>query len=369
MADPTLWTALDSAYGAIRPAEATLFHVVDLPDWVQEAIYGPPMLPSFKLARPLPPNLILLNHHRRTLYFVGPDGPNAGAIAVKGAQLGAPGNARLLDEMSKEYPRAEDPWPRSTNEHLVVLEHKVPLAVTMSEATRETQMARRVGAALRERFPSPFRIPVPLLIMSWPQDRVDLHVASLRAVLSARVCEIAANVAQGGLGVIVYFYPRLPLRVSDVEALRPAAIVVEQWMQLFAQCLLIGVLPAGLDSRGLGSCCGPQNATLDGGFVDLDSMCPVEHLATPEHLEPCLEYSLRSMTRTVALYLGQEDPKYNWDHGAASIYAFVRKTVRRHLERYPGPWNWRDQVLGYLRAGDSIASLTTCLRTNIDFKP
>lgn len=366
MTEPTLWSALEAAFGAIPPAETILYvQELDLPDWVRRALLGSPVLPSFERGGKPPAGVTFLERHRRSMYLAGPGGIESGVVAVKGAQLGAPGNADVLEEMSCEYPRPDDLWPRSTNEHLIVVEHKVPLALTLAEALRETRLARRVGTAWRERFSPPYRIPMPLLVMRWPDGEVERHLCSLRPVVSRRVAEMAANVARSGLAVVVYFYPGSPLRVSDTAEPRPSTVVVERWMTLFAQFLLCGVLPSGLDSRGLGSCCGPQNATLDGGFVDLDSACPFEELSSPDELAPSLEYSLRSLTRTLALYLGLDDPKQTWDHDAANVYAFVRAAVRRHLEEHRGPWELRDQVLAYFGAADTLWNLAASLQTDL----
>lgn len=366
MTDASLWTVLETAFGTIEPAATTSYRRgVDVPAWVRRALRGSPVLPSFERPSQSLSGVTFLEHHRRTLYFAGPDGVQAGVIAVKGAQLGAPWNAALLDEMSGEHPRPGDLWPRSTIEHLIVVEHKVPLAVTLGEATREVRLARRVGAALRARFPPPYRIPVPLRLMRWPDEQAERHLRSLQGMLSTRTREIAATVARAGLGAVVYFYPGSPLRVSDTPSPRAQPAVVERWTALFARILICGVLPAGLDSRGFGSCCGPQNATLDGGFVDFDSMCPFEELISAADLSAGLEYSLRSLTRTLALYLGRDDPKQAWDHHAANIYSFVRAAVRRHLEGHPDPWRRRDQVLACFGAADSVAQLAACLGVDL----
>ena len=358
MTTRTLWSEIEAGFSTVTPAEVSWYgHDGRLPEWARCGIAGSPVLPGLERIDAQASSLVFLNEHRRAMYFPSPTGISDGVLAVKGAEINTRRSLSMLERMADERPCPHEPWPRSANERLIMVEHKMPMALTLGEAEREIRLARRLGENLRRRFPPPYRIPVPLALLRWPEPDVQRHLNRLKPCVSMRSFETAVAISRNGLAALVYHYDGPPFRLHDIVVDRPSDVVVERWVRLFAQIVACECVPAGLDSRTLGSCCGPQNATLDGGFVDLDSICPFDELASPDDLIPGLEYSLRSLTRTVALYCGKTDPKEIWGSDASTIYSYLRAAVRRHVERDCPADAVPPAIAAYFRAVDDIRGL------------
>jgi hypothetical protein len=69
------------------------------------------------------------------------------------------------------------------------------------------------------------------------------------------------------------------------------------------------VLPGALPSFRTGICCQPQNACIDGGFVDLGSLTPLSTLRDDTAVYAALQFSTESLLNTIrALVAGSTDP-------------------------------------------------------------
>jgi hypothetical protein len=67
--------------------------------------------------------------------------------------------------------------------------------------------------------------------------------------------------------------------------------------------LLLGFLPGTAAARRTGLCCQPQNACLDGGFVDLDSVVAAADLPDGGALAAALHAGVEALRDTVAAFL------------------------------------------------------------------
>jgi hypothetical protein len=244
-----------------------------------------------------------------------------GVIAVKGTEPLARDVAphlEMLDGFRIEYPgRGKSLF--SALEHFPLTEHKIPLALTAEEALQDARAAASVQLAHLGRFKTLARVPLPLLAARWPDAVTEMHLAKLLPLLSGRAWRIVQQVADQGLGVVVYAYPTVPLRVAHLPHLlqdSPSAdwltklqtlvqpkVVIEHWLDLLARLLVLGFLPGSIESIGVGHCLEIKNATIDGGLVDLGSVCQVEALGQARSFDETLLAAMADLVKTCRFLL------------------------------------------------------------------
>jgi hypothetical protein len=260
--------------------------------------------------------------HMRAFYEPRDDG----VLAFKGTEIQADDRAEKLLELRSfrvDYSGRGRSF-FSLTEHFPIVESKVPLAVSLAEALEDAESALSFQKAHLARFGALARAPVPLLVFRWPDAMVaDFH-AALSPLLSPRAAKIVDGVVSGGLGCLVYHYPTVPLRVAhlDVElgaevaqavdyrsraqALKTAvdpASTIDGWVDLAARMMVLGFIPCSIESQGIGHCLEAQNAVIDGGFVDLGSMKPMDQVSDTRELYEALLSSLIDLARTVRGFL------------------------------------------------------------------
>ena len=142
---------------------------------------------------------------------------------------------------------------------------------------------------------------------------------ALEALLSKPALALAKQLLAEGLGIYVYYYPAPPVRVRDVDTLlagldfrqRLFALMaacepeqaIRRWTSTFVRILQLGLLPGTLASLHTGVCCQPQNACIDGGFVDMDSLLPFAALADDAAVQAALQFSTESLLDSVGTLL------------------------------------------------------------------
>ena len=163
-------------------------------------------------------------------------------------------------------------------------------------------------------------MPLPLLILRHDEE-TDARVERMLAEsLSAAARQRVHQLLEGRLAAYVYYYPAPPVRARDVDRLlsgldfrqRSLAlvtrvcdpdVVVGRWVELFARMLYLGYAPGAPPSRHSGICCQPQNACIDGGFVDLDSLTPLADLRDDAAVAAALQLSTESLLQAVRALL------------------------------------------------------------------
>jgi hypothetical protein len=254
------------------------------------------------------------HRHLRAFYKSVPEG----VIAIKGSEPLAPGLAPHFAAMSRfriDYP-ARGKSLFSAIEHFPLIEQKIPLAVTLDEAREDAAAAETVQSAQLARFGSVARVPLPLLVLRWPDEAAERHLAALAPLLSRRARRIVEREAEAGLGAFVYHYPTVPLRVAHLPAilglvgheptwrsrlagLTDPAVTIARWIDLVARLLVLGFLPGSIDSIGVGHCLEVKNAVIDGGFVDLGSVQRIDEAATPQAFAETLLAAIADLAKTV----------------------------------------------------------------------
>lgn len=241
-------------------------------------------------------------------------------VAMKGLEPAVADFEALLQDLQRACYS-----PHNIAEHLVFEEHKIPGCVGLREAQREAERAAAIQQAHYRMYGSLARLPLPLLVYRHSQEVESTAVDALRRHLSPAAFERVTPQLADGVGAYLYYYPTVPSRARDMELLldgrdfrtRFLALatqicdpddVIREWVRGFVRMLYLGFLPGSLPSLRTGICCQPQNACLDGGFVDLDSLTAIDELRDDTAVYAALHFSADSLLRTVrSLVAGSSD--------------------------------------------------------------
>lgn len=270
-----------------------------------------PIMASFRPMQAAP--FVRLHGHQRAFYkTLAP----SGVLAFKGTEL----EVGDLDRAFKELSDDRLPNRRSVLEHFVISEQKLPMALVHDEAIAEATNACAFQQAYVARYRELARVPLSLLVLRWSDEDVAAFERRLVPLLSRRAAAIARSLFERGLGVYVYYYPELPERLAQqhltaagpcvdhrgfqarYEALarrRDPKQVIGDWVRLFVRMLGLGYLPCNLAHIGIGQCVDPNNAIMDGGFADLDSLQRIADIPDNAQFYETLAYSLASLASVI----------------------------------------------------------------------
>ena len=221
-------------------------------------------------------------------------------------------------EVLQEAWQKREPERHSAMDHFAILEDEVYLALTRHLAVGGAQRTWDWVGAHANLFRELPRTPFPLLVLEVPAGVTQKFGKSLLPLLSDRLQFSARNrvadLLRGGLGVYVYYYPGMPIRlahalgsfpgsfgvgVSDTPRLAfdiDAAVV--SWAELFARMLVAGFVPT--TPIHTGNCFQSQNVVIDGGICDVDSLEPIGSLPHARDFAGALSCSLAELTQTVS---------------------------------------------------------------------
>ncbi len=244
------------------------------------------------------PYLRLRGHLRSFCFLL----PGSGVIAVKGGEI----LAQDLDQALEAIKGPRAPLREAPIENFPLLEQKAPMALLLEEALDEASLTARFQAAHLARYGTLARAPVPLLVGRWSAAATEAYLSRVEGLLSSRAARVTRRLAREGLGFYAYYYPGVPVRtrhlredarVNDVDGygrtqerlkafgsvlvgpFEPQA-ALEGWLRLAARMMVLGFFPCSLAQRNNGQCLSEQNACLDGGLLDLDSLEPFDRLTT-----------------------------------------------------------------------------------------
>ncbi len=242
--------------------------------------------------------------------------------------------------------------------HFALHERKVPLAVSVGEVLTESRIGLEVQRAHVVAYGELARLPLPLLGLRWPSAVSERHRHRVERFLTPKSCEQLDRSWREGLGTFCYAYPVLPVRVSHWVAARPVRSmdsprfqvleewlggsplrIVEGWLRTTARLACLGYLPCSLENtdwtgrgRGLGQACNPNNAVMDGGFADIDSIVPLRAIQSLADMFLSAELTVRELLGTVRLLLlGAEGSEERGDYDAQAL--FLARYVHEGLLR------------------------------------
>lgn len=263
--------------------------------------------------------------HMRCFYRKG---PGAGVLAIKGTEVMAEDVVQLMEGLRTIRHKAT---VLSALEHFAVREHKVGFALLRREALSEARAAAQFQGAYLGRYGCLARAPVPLFVFAWPSSIAEQHCARICELVSETSAQsIRRLVADGGLGVYVYYYPGMPLRWRDREPLLAGARstggyekrwtelckhlnpeqAITGWTRMLVRILALGYFPCILSQLSMGNCLQPQNVALDGGIFDLDSLQPFHKVLDEREFHESFFTSLIFFTQTLqrVMQAGYFDP-------------------------------------------------------------
>ncbi len=256
----------------------------------------------------------LPSHNRSFCYSLAESGSffEAPVIVFKGTEPLLRDFATLVDWMLQAPLRKSS---RVMADHFSLAEGKIPGALSLQEATREAQIALQVQKNHLRHYGELARIPTPLLIHAFPEQRRKTCAELLRRKLSQAAFERIEPLLQSGLATYVYHYPAAPIRANywggmsspqltqHLQKTFSEDIAVSGWTKLLVRLFYLGYLPYSVRNEGLGACMDPGNAALDGGFCDLDSLVPIRGCADDFFREGAVQ-SVAILQQTIQLLLG-----------------------------------------------------------------
>lgn len=314
---------------------------------------------AFETKLPIPPSCDLFNSegffrlkgHQRSICFA-PQGrePLRNVLCIKGMEPVAPDFDAALERMASHSADGR----LSNLEHFILVEDKLPGCLLLGEAHAEAAIAAMVHRRLADDDGALARLPLPIFCGRHPDAVAETAARAISARASRRVWQKIEMLAAAGLGVYVYWYPSVPLRAWGCRAKgEAAAIMSDGWMNLAARLLCAGFLPTTAHSFGRGQCCDPQNAVVDGGFADVDSIVPISEVRTRQDLFVAVHATIREIAASILHVLGKDNP-------AAASFGYSRQMTRQVV------WQRLAQACGehadprlmqFFDAGNSVSSM------------
>jgi hypothetical protein len=370
----------NDAVARLETTEPKLRHTIDA---LTDAVPIPPTVAAFTSASFCRPPT-----SARCFYFFldiedqSDVNAGSGVIAFKGLEPCAADFCDMLADFRRPGPSAHN-----IAEHFVYEERKVPGCLTLENALFEAERSSSYQGRHLAVYGEPAHAPVPLFVFRHADDVVARALEALRRHLSADAFRVVERELDRGLAAYVYYYPSLPIRVRDIDFLlhgvpfreRLLAVlcdvcnpdeIVEGWVRSFVHMLYSGFLPGSLASLRNGICCQPQNACIDGGFVDLDSLTRFDELVDDTAVLAALQFSVDALIDSVrTLIAGRVDAARGEDSAVRidghHFREYVLSRLRTAIEREARPGMPLDpRVSGYFTPapefGPLIERLSAC---------
>jgi hypothetical protein len=195
--------------------------------------------------------------------------------------------------------------------HLALDMKLPPAAMWIEECIQEQRSTSCVQAAYLERHGRLAKLPVPLFVYELTSQQVQHYKSVVQKRLSAAALTRIETKLADGLGVEVYYYPTLPVRVADLtfrdikEAFLPALNVTQLdavflgWIELLSELLQLNYMPFAEWNHGMGACVDPGNACIDGGFNDLLTLVPFEAIHSEDHFRRGLSTTIQLLASSI----------------------------------------------------------------------
>ncbi len=300
---PALWRRLDADNVEVDAALRDFTRAIPISPTIDPFDSGPFIRPA---------------RHLRAFYYR----LDNAVVAIKGSEIYSPDLQRQLDILSHyrvDYP-SRGRSLLSILEHFPIVEQKIPLAFTRAECEEDIYSALSLQQAHLTHFGELARLPVPLLMIDWPRERVDNFAEQLLPRLTPRSQAIVRSQLDDGLATLIYHYPQVPLRVAHMhfcyaldndyqarihglcEHLSPRQ-TLDRWLDLSARILTLGYMPGSIESVGIGHCLEAQNAVVDGGFVDLGSIKAMVDITTQREFMETLMMAFIDLSQTIHKFM------------------------------------------------------------------
>jgi hypothetical protein len=256
----------------------------------------------------------LPNHYRSVSYVLPPTDPcnpdsSPGVIVFKGTEPLLPDFPDYVDWMLKA-PFRSSVLPLAL--HFPLDMKLPPAAMWIRECLAEQAVSSKVQQLYLQRYSRLARLPLPLYVFKMTREHVSRYEAVLRSRISEDAMSKCRSKIEDGLGIEVYFYPELPVRVADLfvgnvremfaEAITPeqVSVVYSEWMKLFADILCLDFMPYAPWHHGMGGCCDIGNVCIDGGFQDLLTLVSFDTIPNDTLFRQCMSASIRMLAESMS---------------------------------------------------------------------
>ncbi len=302
-----------------------------------------------------------LKRHRRSVCYAPPGtAPLHNVLCVKGMEPYAPDFASALDRLAARRPANGE---LSQLDHLILREDKLPGCLLFDEARLEACAAADLQVRLASDGGAIAALPFPVLCARLSDEVRDGVVDQIAARTSRALWPKLESLAAGGMGVYAYWYPSVPLRVQDCPMSRGRVeAAANGWIGLAARMLKAGFLPTAAHSLERGQCCNPQNAVIDGGFVDLGSIRPLDEMRTARDVFIALQMTIWGLTATILHALGQRGPFIGqFDYVASMTLNLVRERLAVACAASADP-----RLTEFFKASDEIGAIIRLAELRVD---
>jgi hypothetical protein len=305
------------------------------------------------------------DRHVRALYIDLPrvtSKTRGGAVAIKGGEAlctNFDAMVRRLAGMWNVYAWSlggasrnlfRDPGLISALERFPVIEGKPPGVHPHWDADEEAQCALELQRAYFARYGELARAPVPLLVGRWPASVGDAVIAMLEPHLSPKAVRTVKTEISAGLGVFIYFYPSVPLRVMHIQApdaTNPATlekrmqvlrsqcqpeVTIERWTEAVSRLLILGYVATDPANLNRGYCVQPQNLCVDGGFVDVNSIRQIQSFKAQGEFKYALTRTVQVLSASISWFLtGTQSGVDAYLQHLPDVYYFVWDALRTKI--------------------------------------
>jgi hypothetical protein len=305
----------------------------------------------------------LKGHNRSVCVALTGDKRTSDVVVLKGSEPLLPDFDRYLAWMTGTQFGA---WPRPLAEHFPLFEGKAPGTVFLAEAMAEATTALDVQTRHLEHYGDLMRLPVPLLVWRLAEPQAEVTIARLQARISTMAFERLEPGLRRGVAVLAYYYPAPPVRVHAVGRsafLWPAPAelashrnllerAIPGWVTIGARLLWLGLLPTTPLSWRLGDIFDPNNACLDGGVCDVNSIHPITPSTADGFFVRSVAMSMGGLRMAIArafnVSLGELPANYEQELTGFYLSDFVKGAMERALEAETRPSLSLDPRLGLM---------------------
>lgn len=376
-----LQTVFDAEVGTPELVDAVAGEVPRIRDVMESLRKSLPLVPHSGVGPIGSSGFFRLPNHYRSVSFILPAAPSSdverspGVIVFKGTE-----------PLLRDFPEYFDWMLRAPFRGSALplglhfsLDMKLPPgAMWIEECIAEQTVSSKLQHLYLNRYRRLARLPVPLFVFRMTPQQNARYEEIIRSRLSCDAIKKIKNKLADGLGVEVYYYPELPVRVADlavgnVRETFKAALGEEQvadtlgkWAQLMSEMLCLNYMPYAPWHHGMGGCVDPGNVCLDGGFNDLLTLVPFDAIPDEVLFRHSLQASIKMLadsmvalaSASIGIALGSEaDPG-----SLATEYAM--RTIRDHVFAEEGRGGAVDARLRRFFDSPRVADIFDRLRKN-----
>lgn len=341
----TLETVFDAEAGSPELIDAMAANVPAIRDLMASLRQSLPLVPHSGVGS-VGSFFRLPNHYRSTCFIIpsarpgGQAGP--GVVVFKGTEPLLADFPAYLDWMLG-VPFRGSSLPLGL--HFPLEMRLPPAAMWIQECMAEQAVSSRLQQRYLKRHGRVARLPVPLFVFKLMPEQMARYEAMVRDRISKDAFARISGKLVEGLGVEVYYYPELPVRVADLfvgnlrdsfrDALSPEQIqeTFGAWAGLLGDLLCLGYMPYAPWHHGMGGCLDQGNACIDGGFNDLLTLVPFDAIPNDALFRSCMLASIRMLGDTmVALAAASIGSSSQKDSDAGALAAtYVTENLREHV--------------------------------------